>query len=261
MKNLCLVLTLLIITSSCSSVINLLTKKRDAVSNKSQSTPIDYTIWNNLLQKHVKDNGRVDYKGFMGDSDQFNSFLQSIQNSHPNDNNWSKDEQLAFWINTYNAFTVKTILDNYPVEGIKKIKSGVPFINSVWDVKNIDIETETYSLNQIEHGILRAAFVEPRIHFAVNCASISCPNLLNEAYFPNQIDSQLNKVAKEFLYDPTKNEITGDKLKVSKIFNWYKSDFTKNGSLNAYLQQFIDADISSKKIGYADYDWNLNDVE
>ena len=252
---------ILIINTSCSSVINLLTKKRDAVLTESQSNPIDYTVWNELLNKHVKESGRVDYKGFMADFDKFNSVLSLMQNNHPNEKNWSKDEQLAFWINTYNAFTVKVILDNYPVEGIKKIKSGVPFINSVWDVKNIDIETATYSLNQIEHGILRPTFEEPRIHFAVNCASISCPNLLREAYFPDQIDTQLDKAAKDFLYDSSKNEIDGDKLKVSKIFNWYKSDFTKNGSLNQYLQQYIDADISSKKIGYTDYDWNLNDVE
>ncbi len=261
MKYAALVIGLLFITSSCSSVINVLAKKKDAVSSDSMSKPIDYTIWDNLLNKHVKDNGKVDYKGFIKDADQFNTFIALVEDNHPNNKYWSKDEQIAYWINVYNAYTVKLIMDNYPVESIKKVKGGVPFINSVWDIDFITIEGITYSLGNIEHGILRKNYDEPRIHFAVNCASTSCPNLLNEAFVAEKLDAQLDKTAEVFLYDNTKNVIGSEKLELSKIFTWYKSDFTKHGSLKDYIQQYVKEDISSKKISYLKYDWNLNDVE
>lgn len=261
MKQCYLFLLLTVVLSSCSGIINVLTKSRDAVSENSQSTPISYVLWDELLQKHVKDNGRVDYKGFIKDTIELNEFLALIEHNHPNEKHWSTDEQLAYWINAYNAYTVKLIVDNYPVSSIKKIKSGVPFINSVWDKTFIEIEDKSYSLNNIEHGILRSAFDEPRIHFAVNCASISCPNLMNEAFFPERLDEQLHKTGTLFLNDSSKNSLSPERLGLSKIFKWYKSDFTKTKSLKEYVAQFLEEDISNKKIGFEDYDWNLNDVE
>jgi hypothetical protein len=254
MKYLALLIIVLFATSSCSSLINVLTKKKNPVSKDSISNPIDYAIWDNLLNKHVKENGLVDYKGFKEDAEDFNTFITLLENNHPNDKNWSEDETLAYWINAYNAFTVKLIVDNYPVESIKKVKKGVPFINSVWDIDFISIEGISYSLGNIEHGILRKSFNEPKIHFAINCASISCPNLFNEAFTPEKLEAQLNKTAEVFLYDKTKNRL-------ASIFNWYKVDFTKDTSLTEYIQQFVSEDISNKKVSYLDYDWGLNDVK
>ena len=108
--------------------------------------------------------------------------MEELRKGHPNDKHWTETEQLAYWINAYNAFTVELILDHYPVASIRDIKEGVPFINSVWDIDFIKIEGKTYSLNDIEHRILRREFDEPRIHFAIVCASISCPKLRNEAF-------------------------------------------------------------------------------
>ena len=141
--------------------------------------PVTHEIWDSLLREHVSEKGLVDYKGFIKDSIQFNKYLDLLSKNHPNDKNWSKDEQLAYWLNAYNAFTVKLIMDYYPVKSIKDIKNGIPFVNTVWDIKFIKIEDRTYDLNNIEHGIIRPTFKDPRIHMAVNCASISCPKLQN----------------------------------------------------------------------------------
>jgi len=132
----------------------------------SNSTPISHEIWTELFD------GKVNYKGFAEDKARFDEYLNLLNTHHPNDKNWSKNEQLAYWINAYNAYTVELILKHYPVVSIKDIKKGLPFLNSVWDIEFIEIEGNTYDLNHIEHEILRKEFDEPRIHFAIVCASI-----------------------------------------------------------------------------------------
>ena len=229
-------------------------------AQESKSRPISHASWTSLLQKHVSPDGRVNYQGFIGDKKEFDTYLASLSGNHPNDKNWSKDEQLAYWINAYNAFTVKLVVDNYPVESIKDIKKGLPMINSVWDIKFIEIEGEKYDLNNIEHSILRKEFDEPRIHFAINCASVSCPLLLNEAYTADKVEAQLEAQSRAFLSDPTRNKVSTDKLELSKIFTWFKGDFTKNGSLAEFIDRYTDTKVSpDAKIDFLPYDWNLND--
>ena len=164
------------------------------------------------------------------------------------------------WLNAYNAFTVKLIVDNYPVNSIKDIKNGIPFVNTVWDIKFIRIEGATYDLNNIEHGIIRARFEEPRIHFAVNCASKSCPKLANRAFVSNKLDEQLTDAAKSFLRQSDENQIAKNHLKLSKIFSWYGGDFKKEGSLIDYLNKYSEITIDDNaKIDFLDYDWSLNE--
>jgi hypothetical protein len=225
------------------------------------SEPVRHDLWHTLLQKHVKPNGRVDYKGFIKDSTLLNDYLKLLSNNHPNDKNWTKDEQLAYWINAYNAFTIKLVCEHYPVSSIKDIKPGIPFINSVWDIPFIQIEGQEYDLNNIEHSIIRGEFSEPRIHFALNCASYSCPNLSNEAYTADQLDEQLTIAAQSFLRDTSKNRLEQDDVQLSKIFLWYGRDFKKTGMskieyINQYTPLSIDEDAS---IDYLDYDWRLNE--
>ena len=174
---------------------------------ESEARPVSHAIWDSLLQQHVSKAGKVDYKGFIKDSTRLNQYLELLSSNHPNDDLWTAEERLAYWINAYNAFTVKLIIDHYPVRSIKDIKNGIPFVNTVWDIKFIQIEGETYDLNNIEHGIIRARFNDPRIHFAVNCASVSCPRLSNHAYVADQLDEQLNASARAFLGDLSKNQI------------------------------------------------------
>ncbi len=226
----------------------------------SNSTPISHEIWTELLQKYVVD-GQVNYKGFAEDKVRFDEYLNLLNTHHPNNKNWSKDEQLAYWINAYNAYTVELIVDNYPVESIKDIKKGLPFLNSVWDIEFIEIEGNTYDLNHIEHQILRKDFDEPRIHFAIVCASISCPNLSNEAFTASKIDHQLSTQAHAFINDKTKNNISPNEAQLSKIFSWFKSDFTKKTTLLEYINQYSDRQASSDaKVSYLDYDWGLNEL-
>ena len=246
------------ILASCGGLLNLMTEGVDV--NPSSSQPVDHTLWTELLQKHVKD-GKLNYQSIIRDSIKFNSYLDVLKSSLPNDDNWSQQEQFAYWINAYNAFTVELIIQNYPINSIKDIKGGVPFINSVWDIKFITIEGQEFDLNNIEHGILRDKFNDPRIHFAINCASISCPALKNEAYTAARIDDQLNEAARDFLFDNSKNSINSKEAKLSKIFKWFKKDFTKDQSLVEFLNKFLDSPISkSTKISNLDYDWNLNDI-
>ena len=230
------------------------------VSKKtSDSNPIDHQLWDSLLQKHVDADGWVDYPSFQKDSGTLNLYLEQLSAGHPNDKNWSRNEQLAYWINAYNAFTIKMMVKHYPVESIKDIKKGIPFVNTVWDIKFINIEGHVYDLNNIEHGIVRKYFNEPRIHFAVNCASVSCPKLLNHAFTADKLEDQLTAVAKDFLADPLRNDTAAGK--VSPIFSWFKGDFTKDAdSLIDFINLYAPTKIpSDTKLEFLEYDWRVNE--
>jgi hypothetical protein len=214
-------------------------------------TILKHATWNTLLQKHVSNNGTVDYKGFQQDTGVLQSYLDQLAKNVPT-KSWKKDAVLAYWINAYNAFTVKLILDNYPVKSIKDIKDP-------WGKKFFILGTKKYSLEEIEHEILRK-MNEPRIHFAINCASFSCPNLSNQAYTSSTLDKQLTAAAKGFLADKTKNTITKDKLVISKIFDWFSGDFKKEGSIIDFINQYSTVKVNPKaKISYKDYNWDLNE--
>lgn len=226
---------------------------------QSDARPVTHELWDSLVHEHVTESGLVDYEGFIADSNRLNQYLDLLSRHHPNDEHWSRDERLAYWINAYNAFTVKLIVDHYPVESIKDIKNGIPFVNTVWDIKFIKIEGREYDLNNIEHGIIRPKFDEPRIHMAVNCAAISCPKLQNEAYTAEKLDAQLDQASREFLSNEDKNVITPDQLKLSKIFSWYRGDFD---SVIEFVDQHTETDIKENpEVEYLDYNWALNEVE
>jgi len=224
------------------------------------SEPISHEQWDRLLRDHVSPDGSVDYRGLLENREALQSYLDLLATHHPNDAHWTDAEQMAYWINAYNAFTVQLILDHYPLKSIKDIKKGLPMINSVWDIKFIDIEGQTYDLNNIEHSILRKQFDEPRIHFAINCASVSCPVLLNEAYTADRLEAQLESQAIAFISDPSRNRISPDKLELSKIFSWFKGDFTHHGSLREFIAQYSEVDIrDDARIDFLPYNWNLNE--
>lgn len=223
--------------------------------------PISHEIWDSLLKKHVSDAGLVDYQGFQSDSTTLKAYLTLVSNHHPNDQKWTKNEQLAYWINAYNAFTIQLVADHYPVASIKDIKPGIPFVNTVWDIKFIKIENRTYDLNNIEHGIIRPQFNEPRIHFAVNCASFSCPKLRNEAYTADKLEEQLTEAARDFINDETKNTLSADSAQISSLFKWFKGDFTQHLSLVDFINQYSRTPITENTIlTYQTYDWSINDV-
>ncbi len=253
MKKLQIILVsfLLISLSACLGI-----KDRD-----SSSKPVSHATFDSLLHKYVNTAGWVDYKGFIRDSALFNSYLNLLSKGYPTDKNWNKNEQKAYWINAYNAFTIKLICDHYPVGSIKDIKKGVSFVSDTWTIDFIKIEGKMYNLNNIEHGILRPKYNDPRIHAAVNCASKSCPKLLNEAFKADKLDEQLDMMMKTFINDPTRNKITSSKkAELSKIFTWFAGDFKKsNPSVIAFINKYATVKIDKNAdISYLDYNWQLN---
>ncbi|WP_411893389.1 DUF547 domain-containing protein [Winogradskyella sp. A2] len=210
----------------------------------------DHARWHKILQKHVSENGKVDYLGIKNSMD-LDVYIDMITHTMPNDT-WTKSEKLAYWINAYNALTIDLILRNYPIKSIKDIKD--PWGQRFWQFGD-----KWLNLNYIEHNILRK-MDEPRIHFAIVCASDSCPKLLNEAYTASDSESQLTKATKDFLNDKSKNEINSNSLKLSKIFKWFANDFKQNGSLIDFLNKYSEITISENaKKSYKDYNWELND--
>ncbi len=239
--------------SSCS---NQLTYKV-----KPQRPPVSHELWDQLLHKHVNAEGFVNYKGMLKDSAQLNRYLELLQSAHPQ-RFWSREEQMAYWINAYNAFTVKLILDHYPLKSIKDIKNGIPFVNTVWDIRFINIQGQEYDLNAIEHGILRKNFRDGRLHAAINCASFSCPPLRAEAFTAERLDEQLDDAMRRFVNDPLRNHISANKAELSPIFSWFSGDFKKDaGSVRAFVNRFANTPIGPDvKISYLDYDWSLNEA-
>lgn len=226
------------------------------------TNPPSHLPWDQLLKSHVGTDGKVNYKGFIKDKAKLEAYLKTLSENAPDRSKWSKKEQLAYWINAYNAFTVKLIVDNYPTESIRDLgpKLKIPMVSDVWHYKFFKIGGKESSLDEIEHSILRKEFEEPRIHFAINCASVSCPPLLNEAFVSEKLESQLQKVAVNFINDPKRNKITPESAQVSSIFSWFKGDFTKKGSLNDFLNQYSKVKLKpNAKISFLDYDWNLNE--
>ena len=228
----------------------------------SNAEPISHEIWNGLLKKHVDAKGFVDYAGFKKDQIELKKYLTLVENNAPSDK-WSKDEKLAYWINAYNAFTIQLILDNtqHKIKSIKDIgdKVKIPFVNTPWDVKFINIGGKKMDLNNIEHGIIRKDFNEPRIHFALVCAAKSCPPLRNEAFVAERLDKQLDNQARDFINDKSKNNVTKDKAEVSKILSWYGGDFTKKMPMVDWLNKYSATKIDKNTpISYNDYNWELN---
>ena len=224
-----------------------------------------HKIFTDILQKYVTD-GFVNYKELAQDQE-FETYLNQLSITDPS--KLSEKEELAFWINTYNAFTIKAILDNYPVKSINDIKFGE---KSVWDENFISINKKMYSLNDIEHKILRIKFKEPRIHFAIVCASISCPELRNESYEADNLDKQLQEQTVKFLRDKKRNsfDLKNKKANISKIFEWFGEDFGKSDKdILMYISNFLPDDvrkdikqnINEWTISYKKYDWNLNEIK
>jgi len=211
----------------------------------------DHSSWDSFLKTHVDTQGHVDYKGIKNSPEQLDAYLHLLSKNQPSSSS-SKNEKLAYWINAYNAFTIKLIIDNYPLKSIKDI-------GSPWDKKFIQLNNTAYNLNHIEHGILRK-MEEPRIHFAIVCASVSCPKLLNEAFIASKLETQLSAATKAFLADPSKNNLSKNSIKLSQIFKWFAKDFKQNGRLIDFLNRYSDVQISSKaKKSFKDYNWDLND--
>ncbi|HEV7348820.1 DUF547 domain-containing protein [Telluribacter sp.] len=233
-----------------------------APASDSAPSDVSHDVWDKLLKKHVDNKGMVDYKGFKADRAELKKYLKQLSNNAPNPKTWSKDEQLAYWINAYNAYTIDLVLEHYPIKSIKDIGSSIkiPFVNTPWDIKFIEIGGKKMDLNNIEHGIIRKQFDDPRYHFALVCAALSCPPLRDEAYTPKELDKQLDDQGKSFLNNPRTNVVTKDKASVSKIFDWYGGDFKKQMSIEKWINKYASTDLKEGgSVSYMEYKWPLNE--
>ena len=239
-----------------------------------QNKEVSHDLFGNVLKDNVK-NGLVNYQNLQSDK-KLDEYIDYISKINPSEI-VKESDRLAFWINAYNAFTLKIIVDNYPVESINDLNSGGRAIahvlgTTVWDKDLVTINNEPTNLNYIEHDVIRKEFSEPRIHFALVCAAVSCPPLRNEAYEGYKLNEQLENQAGIFFNDESKNsfDIKTRTAYLSKILDWYDDDFgDSDKEILLYVSQFLDKNLSESiknnvddwNIEYNDYNWDLNEIK
>ena len=227
---------------------------------------VDHAAWSTLLGRYISHdrdgNALVDYQTLKArDAGVLASYIANLTQLDPRI--LRKAEQMAYWINLYNALTVQLVIDAYPVASIRKIKGGW-FDSGPWDEKLVSVAGKKLTLNDIEHRILRPIWKDRRIHYAVNCASIGCPNLATQAFQAAQLEAQLDQAATTFINQPKGVQILGaGRFQLSSIYDWYGEDFGTKAELFEHLQSFhADQLLPQNKqpidIDYA-YNWDLND--
>ena len=242
----------------------------------------NHAVLDTLLQQHVRvinggKSSQVDYQGFLQSHSLLTGYLDTLSSITQKDfDSWPTSDQLAFLINAYNSWTIELILSRYP--DLTSIKDLGSLFQSPWKKKFIPLFGKLLSLDDIEHGLIRGSgrYNDPRIHFAVNCASIGCPALQNRAYRGDLLDAQLEKATNAFLADRNRNRFNGSTLEVSSIFKWYREDFEKGWRQTNTLGQFLalygeslgfNEEMRKKivaggvTIKFLEYDWRLNDVK
>jgi hypothetical protein len=246
------------------------------------SVQIDYSrtdmpensLFTELLSEYVTD-GLVDYKNLKDDK-RLDEYLAQLSNTNPGEFK-NVDDVKAFWINVYNAYTLKFILEEYPVESINDLHWGGLYLGSVlgttiWDDEKIVINDVNLSLNNVEHDTLRKSIGDERVHFALVCASISCPNLRSEAYEGFKLNEQLDEEARTFFNDQSKNRFDTETKTayLSKILDWYDDDFGNNKQeILEYVAQYLSYEMANElssniavwQIEYLDYNWELNEYK
>ena len=263
--------------ASCSNLVNSQssnTANNPVTTSIATNKPFSYEDYDNVLKTYVSDRGLVNYSALQTNRQQLDQFNQSLGQVAPETYaGWSEEQQIAFLINAYNAFTLQSIIDRQPLpESIKDI-------SGVWNRRKFVLAGEEKTLDNIEHDILRKNFNEPRIHVALVCAAISCPPLLNEPYLPNKLDTQLSDRTVKFVNSPHGFELNREDKTVylSSIFKWYGRDFEethgiedkfegndKQRAVLNYLYPRLDSASQmfliqeDYKIKYLNYDWSLN---
>lgn len=233
---------------------------------------VDHRAFDGVLRTYAKSAG-VDYaalKANRAELDQYVAQLGAV--SKKTFDSWTRNDQIAFLINAYNAIVLQQVLDDYPIQRSTHPSALVRPANSVWQIDGFfgvlthRLWGRDLTLDQIEHEWLRAKLKEPRIHFALVCAARSCPPLRTEAYRGNKLDAQLDEQARQFLNNRERNRFGEQKAELSEIFKWFAEDFGGEKGLRAYLGKYLNAELRARMqstgyvIGYIDYDWTLNDI-
>lgn len=219
----------------------------------------NHQIFAELLTKY-NHSGEVDYAGFKREETRLDAYLEDLAKIDPD--SLARDERFAFYVNAYNAWTIKLILSGYP--GVESIKDLGSFFKSPWKKKFVKLDGKITTLDSIEHDILRPQFKDPRVHVAVNCASKGCPPLWGEPFSGSRLDAQLNAATRAFVNNPRFNRLEKNTLFVSSIFKWFSEDF--NDDIIGFFEQYASPKLknaiitrrSSLEVEYLDYDWSLN---
>lgn len=242
-------------------------------SNEENKNTINHQPWQNILDKYLSSNtpsgvNLFDYKHVSSaDKVTLKKYLKALQAIKPS--HFNKAVQKAYWINLYNALTVQLILENYPVKSITKLGEKF-FAFGPWDDEIASVAGITLSLNDIEHKILRPIFKDARIHYAVNCASFSCPNLSNHAFTAANSEQLLNNGAHDYINHTRAVALEKNELKLSSIYEWYLIDFgNSTNSLLKHLIDYAEGDLKQKLIAFEvdsgdiehHYDWQLNETK
>ncbi len=244
--------------------------QRFAAHDPRSERTIDHSAWDAMLKEYVEVDdhlNRVDYAAWQSENREtllgYIAALEDIDLTK-----LSRPEQYAYWVNLYNAATVALILKHYPVDSIRDIDISPGFFsNGPWGAKLVSVGGVNLSLDNIEHDILRVNWDDPRVHYAVNCASIGCPNLARDAYTGDKLDAQLNAAARAFIASPRGLRFNGARATASKIYSWYDEDFgNSQASVIAHMRRYAEGETAERlarlsSIDNYDYDWRLNDVQ
>ena len=240
-----------------------------AAHNPASVTIVDHSAWDDILQKYTQttDAGLnlSDYANIATDDKiQLEDYLDLLSSVTVTELNL--DEQRAYWTNAYNAITVNLVIDAYPVSSIRKVNSFFGF--GPWNDELFEVEGMMLSLNNIEHGILRPIWNDPRIHYSVNCASFGCPNLANRAWTAANMEAMLDEGARNFINSEYGvHKIKGNGVIVSPIYRWFKVDFgSDDASIIAHIRRYADEDLHKElaavtRIDGHGYDWTLNEIK
>ncbi|MBA5776201.1 DUF547 domain-containing protein [Stappia sp. F7233] len=230
---------------------------------------VRHDAWTALLETYVVESpdgiNRVRYARFKEEAGAvLDDYLASLQASRVSA--LGRAEQFAFWANLYNALTVRVILDHYPVASIRDINLGGGFFaRGPWKKELVNVEGRSLSLDDIEHGILRRDFGDPRVHYALNCASIGCPNLQRQAFSGDRLEAMLDEGARAYVNHPRGLTVDGGRITASRIYDWFAEDFGDGTAIRRHWLAYAESGLASQLreadgvAGYA-YDWGLNDA-
>ncbi|KAB0286085.1 DUF547 domain-containing protein [Vibrio fortis] len=260
MKNLLLVISLLFSSLAFSAPKSELWSYWDQ-SNESNSGTISHATWQQFLDNYIVIDGQnhlIRYQAVSSnDRSQLKQYIEQLANTDPRQ--FSQAEQYAYWVNLYNAITVELILDAYPVKSITKL--GGLFSFGPWGDEVVTINSKALTLNDIEHRILRPIWQDPRTHYAVNCASLGCPNLQIQAFTAENTEALLEQAARQFVNSDKGVLVQKNKLQLSSIYDWFIADFGTQEQLIEHLNQYRTQPLLNvKNIDY-EYDWALNQAK
>lgn len=243
-----------------------------AAAAETSTVPVNHSEWDSLLKAYVRpaENGlnRLNYKGFKAEAHgRLKAYVRSLESVA----RLSRADQFAFWANLYNSKTIDIVLDHYPVASIRDINLGgglfAALTGGPWKAKVVTVSGQRLSLDDIEHTIMRGIFKDHRVHFAVNCASVGCPNLAGEAFVGSRLDAQLEQGGRAFVNSTRGVTVTGKVVTASKIFSWFKDDFGgTDASILEHIRRYADSGLKggldgATRISDYYYDWSLNDAK